>query len=272
MQPIDAREAAAANDPKGAPATRWVRWLPLAIMAAVLLLGLVSGVQKLVHLETVIDARDRYRAAIADHRIGALALYLLVYVTVVATSLPGATILTLAGGLMFGWLVGSIATVAAATTGASLVFLVARTTVGESLARRAGPQVARLQAGFCENALSYLLFLRLVPAFPFFVVNIVPALIGVPFRTYVIGTALGIMPGSLAYSFIGAGLDGVVAMSKAEQAACLKAKIAAECPLKLDLAALLSMEFKVAIGLLGVLALAPVVIKLWRQRHARAHA
>ncbi len=253
------------------PAFPWRRWLPVLILAAVMLVGFGAGAHKLLMLDTIFDARDRYRAVIADHTALALTTFFLAYVVVVALSVPGATLLTLVGGLVFGWLLGGFASVMAATLGAAIVFLVAKTAIGENLARKAGPQVARLQSGFRENALSYMLFLRLVPAFPFFIVNIVPAVLGVPFRTFIVGTWFGILPGSFAYSFIGAGLDHAVAAARVKQAACRAADAAAHCSLKFDLSSLLSMEFKVALGLLGLLALIPVLIKTWKGRHARAH-
>jgi uncharacterized membrane protein YdjX (TVP38/TMEM64 family) len=173
---------------------------------------------------------------------------------------------------MFGWLVGGLAAAVAATIGACVVFAVARTAFGETLAKKAGPQVAKMQAGFCENALSYLLFLRLVPAFPFFVVNIVPALLGIPFRTYLLGTILGILPGTFVLASIGSGLDSIVTRAKSAQAACKLASPAAECLLKIDLATLITPEVKIACGLLALLALVPVVLKSWRRRRGRATA
>ena len=105
---------------------------------------------------------------------------------------------------------GAPVTVVAATIGATIIFLIAKSSFGEALAAKAGPWIGKLRKGFQENALSYLLFLRLVPAFPFVVVNLAPALLGVPLRTYVIGTLFGIIPGTTAYSMAGAGLGSVV--------------------------------------------------------------
>ena len=109
----------------------------------------------------------------------------------------------------------------AATIGATMVFLIARTALGETLSARAGPWLAKLSDGFKEDALSYLLFLRLVPAFPFWFVNIAPAVLGVPLKTYVIGTFFGIIPATFAFASAGAGLDSVVVAAKPEYAACV---------------------------------------------------
>jgi uncharacterized membrane protein YdjX (TVP38/TMEM64 family) len=113
------------------------------------------------------------------------------------------------GGLLFGTIAATIYVVIGATVGATGLFLAARTALGEPLRARAGPAVKRMEKGFQENALSYLLVLRLVPLFPFFVVNLVPAFLGVPLRTYVIGTVLGIIPGSFVYASVGNGLGAI---------------------------------------------------------------
>ncbi len=128
----------------------------------------------------------------------------------VSLSLPGAAVLTLSGGLLLGWQLSAPATIIAATIGATITFLVARYAVGDTAAAKAGPWVEKLSAGFRENAFSYLLFLRLVPAFPFFVVNLVPALLGVPLSTYFVATLVGIVPATTAFSFLGSGLGSVV--------------------------------------------------------------
>lgn len=136
--------------------------------------------------------------------------YAAMYFLAIAFSLPVGVVLTIGGGMVFGLLEGTVLTVLAATAGALAVFLAARTAVGDSLRRRAGPFAARLEAGFRENALSYLLVLRLVPLFPFWLVNIVPALLGVSTGTYALGTLLGIIPGTFVFVSVGNGLDTII--------------------------------------------------------------
>ncbi len=249
-----------------------LRWLPLVLLVMVMLAGYLFGAHHHLSLAAIIDTRDRFKGVIDAQPMLSIAGFVLVYAVAVSVSLPGASLFTLAGGLMFGWLAGGLAAALAATIGAAAVFLVARSAFGETLAKKAGPQVAKMQAGFRENALSYLLFLRLVPAFPFFVVNIVPAIIGIPFRTYLIGTAVGILPGTFAFASIGSGLDSVVMYAKTAQHACRAAAPTAACPLAIELATLVTPEVKIACGMLGVLALIPVVLKSWRRRHGRATA
>ena len=249
------------------------RWLPLLAMLAVAGLVVAMGWHRWLSLKTIGLNYDALRAFIADNLLGALALYVLVYAAVVALSLPGALIMTLAGGLLFGWPLATPATVISATLGGTILFLVARSTFGEALSGKAGAAIQGLKAGFRENALSYMLFLRLVPAFPFVVVNLAAAALGVPLRTYVLGTLIGIIPGTLAYSVAGAGLGSVIEAQNASYQACLAkagggAAAEARCPYAIDTGALVTKELVLAFVLLSLVALIPVALKKWKARNA----
>ena len=129
-------------------------------------------------------------------------------------SLPGALIMTLTGGFLFGLFAGALLTVSAATLGAVAIFLAARTGLGESLQARMDASsgvMTRIRDGLRENEVSYLLLMRLVPAIPFFVANLAPALFGVKLRNYALTTFFGIMPGTVVYTWVGAGLSEVFA-------------------------------------------------------------
>lgn len=247
------------------------RWLPLIVIAGLMTLVFAMGWHKYLSFKTIGLNYDALKGYIAEHTLLALLAYMALYIAVVALSLPGGLIMTLSGGLLFGWQLGAPATIIAATIGATLLFLVAKTSFGETLAAKAGPSLASLREGFKDNALSYLLFLRLVPAFPFVVVNLAPALLGVPLKTYVLGTFLGIIPGSTAFSVAGAGLGSVVeAQNKAYQA-CLAAKPAnpdVACPYVIDTSALVTKELLAAFALLGIVALIPIALKRLRGGHA----
>jgi uncharacterized membrane protein YdjX (TVP38/TMEM64 family) len=117
--------------------------------------------------------------------------------------------MTVTGGFLFGTALATAVVVVAATVGAALVFLAAKTALGDVLRNRAGPFLARMEEGFRANALSSLLVLRLVPLFPFFIVNLVPAFLGVTLRVFVVGTLIGIVPGTFVYASVGAGLGSV---------------------------------------------------------------
>jgi uncharacterized membrane protein YdjX (TVP38/TMEM64 family) len=172
----------------------------------------------------------------------------------------------MAGGILFGWLAGGSASVIAATIGAVLVFLAVKTSLGGLLAERAGPWLSRLRQGFAENALSYMLFLRLVPAFPFVVVNIAPALIGVRLRTYLIGTFFGILPGTYAFSYLGASLGKVIESQHQAHLDCLARQAgepALDCAIGIDTSSLPLTELGIAFTLLAVVAVVPVLAKRW---------
>lgn len=246
-------------------------WLLLAVLVAIPCVVIAMGWHEILTLKMVGLNYEALRLSIAANLIAALALYVTVYVGVVALSLPGATVLTLAGGLLFGWKIATPVTVAAATAGATIVFLVARSSLGTVVASRVGPWLARLREGFSENALSYLLFLRLVPAFPFVVVNLAAAVLGVPLRTYVLGTFLGIIPGTTAIAVVGAGLGSVIKAQNRSYHACLATMPAnpdVACPYRIDTSVLVTKELILALVLLGIVALIPVALKKWRARHA----
>ncbi|MGC1701513.1 MAG: VTT domain-containing protein, partial [Pseudolabrys sp.] len=203
------------------------------------------------------------------HRMLAIFVYVGIYITVVAVSLPGAALLTLTGGFLFGIAVGASAAVISATVGATLIFLVARTALGEPLLRRAGPRATQLARGFREDAFSYLLFLRLVPAFPFFLVNLVPAFAGVRLGPFVAATAIGIIPGAIVFALAGAGLDSIIAAQKNSYDQCIAAK-GADCRLVFEPADVLTPQLIAALVALGLLALMPVAVKFWRTRSRTA--
>jgi uncharacterized membrane protein YdjX (TVP38/TMEM64 family) len=137
-----------------------------------------------------------------------------VYAAAIAFSVPGGAVLSITGGLLFGAVWGTLYIVISATIGATAVFLIAKTSLGDPLRAKAGPWLHRMEEGFRANALNYLLVLRLVPIFPFFVVNLVPAFLGVSLPTYVLGTFVGIIPGSFVYASVGAGIGSLFQAGK----------------------------------------------------------
>ncbi|MCG8560221.1 MAG: VTT domain-containing protein [Hyphomicrobiales bacterium] len=247
---------------------RLKRLLPLLVLAGVAALVLSQGWHRFLTIEQLASNRDLLKSYISDHAALALLAYAGIYIVVVALSLPGGVILTLSGGFLFGWLIGGTVTVVAATIGATVIFLIAKTSLGEPMAARAGPWLGKLRAGFQESALNYLLFLRLVPLFPFWLVNLAPGLLGVRLGTYVLGTFVGIIPGTFAFAYAGVGLDSVIAAQRASYEACL-AKAAGgageTCEFTFDPAALVTPELLIAFAALGVVALIPVLLKKFRK-------
>ncbi len=239
---------------------RWRRWVPLAAVVLVAAVVFAMGWHCYLSLETLVRNRTELAAFVDTHFVAALAAFVAIYIATVALSVPGAMLLTISGGILFGWLVGGLAALIGATVGATIVFLIAKTACGEYIVRRAGPRLSRLVRGFRADAFSYLLFLRLVPLFPFVLVNIAPALVGVPLATFVAATALGIIPGTFVFTAVGVGLDSAIRAQEAVYRACVDAG-RADCRLDFDASAAATPELVAALIALGLLALVPVVIK-----------
>ena len=206
----------AAGHGTGDPSSRerersaWLRrLLPVAGLLAAAAVAFSFGLQDLFRIEALREHRSLLNAFVADHAVLAAAVFMLTYALATALSLPGGLVLTVAGGFLFGVTLGTLYVVVAATLGATAIFLIARSALGDVFRARAGPFVQRMEEGFRENALSYMLVLRLIPLFPFFVVNLVPAFLGVPLGTYAFGTFFGIIPGTLVFILAGAGLGSV---------------------------------------------------------------
>jgi uncharacterized membrane protein YdjX (TVP38/TMEM64 family) len=181
-------------------------------LAAGLVAFFAFGFHRYVSLDTLREHRVELDALVMAHLFLAGGLFIFLYAVVTAISVPGALFLTIAGGLLFGSVLGTALTVLGATAGATILFTAARSTFGSALRGRAGGWVERMAEGFRGNAFSYLLVLRLVPLVPFFVVNLVPAFLGVPLRTYVVATLIGITPGALVYANVGAGFGDILSM------------------------------------------------------------
>ena len=245
------------------------RFLPIVILAAIAGLIYWQGWYKYITIEQLALNREFLKDYIANNFLIALLAYMAIYTIVVALSFPGAAFLTLSGGLLFGVLVGGLATVTAATLGAVIIFLIAKSALGEQLASKAGPWVNNLQEGFKEDALSYMFFLRLVPLFPFWLVNIAPGILGVKLSTYFIGTFFGIMPGTFAYSYAGVGLDSVIDAQLKPYQECL-ASGKTDCTFAFSPSALVTKEIIIAFALLGLVALIPVILKRFRKTSSTA--
>jgi uncharacterized membrane protein YdjX (TVP38/TMEM64 family) len=233
----------------------WTRWLPLALVAAAIAAALLLHVDRYLAFETLAAHREWLLLKVESWGIGAALVFVLAYAAAVGLSIPGATILTLFGGFLFGPFWGTAYAVLGATLGATGIFLVARTAFGDMLRRRAGAWVRKLEAGFRRDAFYYLLFLRLVPVFPFWLVNLVPALLGVRLATFVAATVLGIVPATAVYAGLGDGLGAIID--------------AGGMP---DLGVVLEPRVLVPLLALAVLALVPVAVRHFRRGPAQEGA
>ena len=225
------------------------RWAPLALIVVGLIVVIATGAYRYLSLDTLKTHRDAMLSFVAARPLLAAAIYVGVYLLVTMMAIPGSLWVTLTGGFLFGVAGGSALTWLAAMLGATTLFLAARGALSSLLERQTSGWLARLRDGFQENAFSYLLFLRLMPLAPFPVVNLAPAFLGVPTRTFVLATAIGIIPGTLVYTFLGAGI-GAVLDAGGEPDLSLATRPAVWGPL-------------VAFGLLSLM---PVFYKLWKQR------
>jgi len=196
-------------------------------------------------LQALKDNRDYLLSFTETHAAVAAVLFVLVYVAVTGLSLPGAVILTLAGGFLFGAVLGTLFVNLGATTGATLAFLVSRYLLRDWVERKFGKWLGPVQQGFAQNAFSYLLTLRLIPLFPFFVVNLISGLTRMNVGAYVVATALGIIPGSFVYAYAGRQLGTINSLQDIASPGVIGAFV-----------------------LLGLLALVPNLYKKWAGRPA----
>jgi uncharacterized membrane protein YdjX (TVP38/TMEM64 family) len=245
-------EAQAASAAGARPLTRRLLLVATGVAAAAGVLQL-SGALDYLSFEALARNREWLAARVGELGLAAPLLFVLVYAGSTALSLPTGLLLSTLGGFLFGTLWGGLLNVVGATLGATLIFLAARTALGDLLRGRAGPSLRKLEAGFRENALSYMLALRLVPLFPFWLVNLAPAFLGVRTSTFVVGTFVGIIPGALVYAGVGTGLGAILASGGTP-----------------DGAAIFQPQIILPVIGLAVLALAPVAVKRLRRGPAEA--
>lgn len=231
------------------------RLAPLLILLLALVAFFVLGLDRFFTLDMLRENREVLKEWVHANKAQAIALFVLAYVVVAAASLPVGAILSIAGGFLFGSVFGAGWIVLGATIGATILFVVARSALGEPLRRRFGSRIRAMEEGFRRNAFSYLLILRLVPLFPFWLVNLAPAFLGVSIATFVVTTAIGIIPGAFVFASIGNGLNALFE--------------AGEQP-DLSLASLIMRpDFYIPIGGLILLSLIPVIYRAFAGKPAQ---
>ena len=188
------------------------RFGPLVALLGLFVWALASGVAEHISLEELRTRGEALRTFAQQRPLLSLVIYVAVYVATVSISLPGALILSLSGGYLFGPFLGGAAAVTGATGGSTVVYMVSRSAFGDFLRRWKNPLLLRVEDGFRDNAFSYLLTLRLIPAFPLLLVNVAAGLVAIPIRTFLTASLLGMLPSSFVYAGIGAGLGHVFAL------------------------------------------------------------
>jgi len=244
------------------PSGRLIAQIFIVILVAAALVPVLLGIDSTFFFNQLSDNRTKLMGWVADHGWLMACGFVLIYIISTAFSVPGGAILTMSAGFLFGITLGAVLSVIGATIGAIAVFLFAKTALGKPLRARAGPLFRRLEAGFRAHALSYLIVLRLLPIFPFALVNLLPALIGMPLATYAIGTFLGIIPGALIYVSLGDGLDAMFHQCAAAKAA----NPATVCQPPLFGDVFLTPQVILPLAALSLLAIAPVFVRrFWRR-------
>jgi uncharacterized membrane protein YdjX (TVP38/TMEM64 family) len=237
------------------------RWPALVLLLALGLCFLVAmPLYESPILIFVHDNLERMTRFIAQHYWPALAAYIVIYVVCIALSFPAAILLTLFGGFGFGIVVGGLVAALSATLGGLAAFLVAR-----SLSRDWSQKLGRFDlsgaiATLREDAASYLIFLRLMPVFPFWLVNLAAAIAGVPLATFLWATFFGVMPAAFTFATAGEALGAILERQSQAYHECLAAGLA-HCSVRIDRAAIVDQRLLVALGALGGLALIPVAIR-----------
>lgn len=235
--------------PEGTPRKfSFYRLVPLFVIVGAGVLFVALGGYRYLSYSALAAHHEWLGALVKRAGASAVAVFIVVYAGVVALSVPGAALMTVAAGVLFGAYLGAAYAAVAGTLGAVAVFLAARAGLA-GLLTRGGPQLRRIEAGFRENAFSYLLVVRLVPIFPFWLVNLIAGATGMRLSTYFFGTLIGIIPGSFVYASLGSGLGGVLAEQREP-----------------DLAVIYRLDLLLPIIGLALLALSPVIYKRWRAR------
>jgi uncharacterized membrane protein YdjX (TVP38/TMEM64 family) len=214
----------------------------------VIVLFVTLDLGRFISFDSLKEHREALNGWVSTYPLLAPLAYMLLYIIIVAFSLPGGAVMTIGGGFLFGALPGGIYAVMGATMGATALFLIAKTSVGDFLMSKAGPGINKLQAGFSDNAMSYMFVLRLVPIFPFFLVNLAPAFLGVSLRVYLIATFFGIMPATFVYALAGSGLGSVFDQGG-----------------EFSMQSILTPEMMAALAGLALLSLIPVLYKKFRK-------
>lgn len=198
------------NPPRaGQTGPDWAKLWPVAALVVAFGSAWAFGLFDLFSFDSLAEHRDALTGLTAERPVTAALLYAAVYMGAVSLSIPAGPVLTMAGGFLFGRWLGAALAVPAATAGACVLFLAVRSAIAPVVAKRAGPFMEKLRPGLERDGFWYLLSLRLLPVVPYPVGSIAPALVGMPFLAFVGATALGILPGTVVFANLGAGLGGV---------------------------------------------------------------
>jgi len=225
------------------------RFLPLIGIIIAMIAAFAFGLDEKISFANLHENEMQLKTLVAQHPFLSKLSFILLYMIVVALSLPVASIMTLASGLIFGPFMGGLLAVLGATSGACIIFLATKSAFGNVLRQKAGPRVQQFEAGFQRNAISYLLTVRLIPIFPFFLINIAAAIVGVSLPLFALTTLIGIAPGSFIYASVGNGISVILAQGGVP-----------------DLGIIFDPRFFLPLTALGLLVLSPALWRVWQEK------
>lgn len=234
---------ATAATPARGPRTLWRRgrrFLPFAILLAGLVAVLASGLHRALTFEALVEGRAALTAFVEDFGALATLTYLAVQIVISALSIPAISLASIAGGFLFGPVLGTGLSITGQTLGALIVFLAVRMAFRDLVIRHAGNAVRRFETGFAHNAFAYIFVLRLVPVAPSWVANLFPGALGVPLRTFGLATLVGILPCTAIFTWVGNSLNAWAAADR-----------------KADWSVLAAPEFAIPLLVLSALSLMP---------------
>lgn len=223
---------------------RWLKLLPILVVIALMVVAWNLGVTDYLDYELLKQHRELLLSFVERHYVWAVLIYIATYIVTIALSIPGAAILSILGGFLFAQPWGTVFVLIGATTGATCIFLAAKTALGASLREKAAPFLKKLEKGFNENAASYLLFLRFIPIFPFWLINIAPAFFNVQRTTFIWTTFVGIIPGTFVFVQAGTGLGAIF-----------------DTGAEFSIETIFNVQVQIALIALAIFSLVPIVVK-----------
>ena len=227
---------------------KFKKFIPILIIIILMVAVYFSGVLQYFTFEKLQLHRQQILELVSDRFFLSSALFISLYIVVAALSLPIGALLSITGGFLFSQPFSTIYIVIGASIGASIIFLAAKTALGDILKKNSEGLLAKIEAGFRKDGVSYLLFVRLVPIFPFWLINLAAAFLGVPFRTFFWTTFVGIIPGTFVFSQAGAGLGAILDANEG-----------------FSIHGIFNWQVKIALIALGIFALIPIVIKKFKK-------
>jgi uncharacterized membrane protein YdjX (TVP38/TMEM64 family) len=229
------------------------RFLPIIVIGILIIIAIKSGLTHYLNYVSLKKYHLQLTTYVNQHFSLTLALFCLAYILIVVTSIPGATVLTLVGGLLFGSILGTTVVVISATIGATLLMIAIKLAFGEIVTRRIGARVKFMENNFKQNAFFYLLSMRFLPLVPFFILNLAAGIFNMQISTFFIATLIGIIPGSFVYVNIGANLNNVFNQPGDS----------------FSIASFITPNIIIAFSLLAILSLTPLVVQKIRSNRAK---